>query len=252
MDSHSTDVLAGKQVELKALDFKPLRCAASTSAWMTRARRCRLSIEKRIPPNYSSISARIGDSAGASGVRLVARAIHAGQARLRPDRDFHGCRHQRRISADHALCQQPGARPDLLRHSRHGAHRPARRAGESAAAVSTWLRPADADASGLPSTPEAGEQAACRTFHRQGGRIAMALLSERKTRARSTWSSCCSPSSLGSAAGRSTRRLPAPRRRTAPCANPGQPFRGGQWRRSSARTEGAKAHQRRHRSHAAL
>ena len=34
--------------------------------------------------------------------------------------------------------------------------------------VSTWLRPADAAASGLPPTPQAGDAASCRAANAQG------------------------------------------------------------------------------------
>jgi hypothetical protein len=69
-DSHSTDVLTGKQVELKLLDLQtaPLRGLDK------RVENSRAQIEafynKRIPPNYSSISTRIGDLEVKSGVRL--------------------------------------------------------------------------------------------------------------------------------------------------------------------------------------
>ena len=70
MDSHSSEVLAGKQVELKALEFQtaPLRGLDQ------RVEKSREQMEafdkKRIPANYSLISSRIGDLEVASGVRL--------------------------------------------------------------------------------------------------------------------------------------------------------------------------------------
>jgi hypothetical protein len=70
MDSHSNEVLAGKQIELKALEFQtaPLRGLDQ------RVEKARKQIqafdEKRIPANYSLISSRIGDLEVASGVRL--------------------------------------------------------------------------------------------------------------------------------------------------------------------------------------
>ena len=56
-NGHSTDVLAGKQVELKALDLQtaPLR-GLDKRVEDTRAQ-MRAFYDKRIPPNYSSISA---------------------------------------------------------------------------------------------------------------------------------------------------------------------------------------------------
>ncbi|MDE3147871.1 MAG: hypothetical protein KGL37_00245, partial [Acidobacteriota bacterium] len=70
IDSHSADALAGKQVELKALSLEtaPLRGLDK------RVEKTRVELdsfyEKRIPPNYSSIATRIGDLQVKSGVRL--------------------------------------------------------------------------------------------------------------------------------------------------------------------------------------
>jgi Tfp pilus assembly protein PilO len=71
MDSHSTEVLADKQVELRALEIqtRPLRGLDQ------RVDKARRQLEdfylKRIPPNYSSIDARVGQLQVDSGVRLT-------------------------------------------------------------------------------------------------------------------------------------------------------------------------------------
>jgi len=71
MDSHSTEVLAGKQIQLRALEIQtaPLRGLDQ------RVEKTREQLEdfyqKRIPPNYSSIDARIVELYVASGVRLT-------------------------------------------------------------------------------------------------------------------------------------------------------------------------------------
>jgi Tfp pilus assembly protein PilO len=71
MDSHSTEVLAGKQIQLRALEIQtaPLRGLDQ------RVEKTREQLEdfyqKRIPPNYSSIDARITELYVASGVRLT-------------------------------------------------------------------------------------------------------------------------------------------------------------------------------------
>jgi len=71
MDSHSTEVLAGKQIQLRALELQtvPLRGLDQ------RVEKTREQLEdfyrKRIPPNYSSIDARIVELYVASGVRLT-------------------------------------------------------------------------------------------------------------------------------------------------------------------------------------
>jgi type IV pilus assembly protein PilO len=71
MDSHSIEVLAGKQIQLRALEIQtaPLRGLDQ------RVEKTREQLEdfyrKRIPPNYSSIDARIVELYVASGVRLT-------------------------------------------------------------------------------------------------------------------------------------------------------------------------------------
>lgn len=71
MDSHSSDVLAGKQIQLRALEIQtqPLRGLDQ------RVAKTREQLEdfyqKRIPPNYSSIDARIVELQVAAPVRLT-------------------------------------------------------------------------------------------------------------------------------------------------------------------------------------
>ena len=80
MDSHSNEVLAGKQVELKALELQ----AAPLRGLDQRVDKSREQMqafdEKRIPANYSLISSRIGDLEVRIGRAPVARAVHARQA----------------------------------------------------------------------------------------------------------------------------------------------------------------------------
>jgi type IV pilus assembly protein PilO len=70
MDSHSNQVLVNKQVELKALQLEtaPLR-GIDQRVEETREQMARFE-QIRIPPNYSSIDARIGELQVASGVHL--------------------------------------------------------------------------------------------------------------------------------------------------------------------------------------
>jgi len=70
MDSHSGDILAGKQIQLKALEIQtaPLR-GLDTRVQKTRGQMLAF-YQKRIPPDYSLISSTIGNLAVASGVRL--------------------------------------------------------------------------------------------------------------------------------------------------------------------------------------
>jgi len=71
MDSHSTEILASKQIQLKALEIQtaPLRGLDQ------RVEKTREQLDdfyrRRVPPNYSSIDARIVELYVASGVRLT-------------------------------------------------------------------------------------------------------------------------------------------------------------------------------------
>ncbi len=105
-NSRSTDALARKQVELKALDLQTAPLRGLDKRVNDTRTQMHAFYDKRIPANYSSISSRIGDLEVASGVRLDARSVHTEHARARPDGDRDGSWDQRRISADHALHQQ--------------------------------------------------------------------------------------------------------------------------------------------------
>jgi len=71
MNSHSTDVLANKQIQLKALEIQtaPLR-GLDKRVGATRGQMLAF-YKKRIPADYSLISSRIGSLAVDSGVRLT-------------------------------------------------------------------------------------------------------------------------------------------------------------------------------------
>jgi hypothetical protein len=159
MDSSSSNVLAGKQVELKALELEtaPLRGLDQRVA-ATRAQMLAF-YEKRIPPNYSSISSRIGELAVASSVRLSRVQYTQGPpgsnlTEITMDAGISGAypaimRFINSIERDQtffiiramSLTSQQGGLVNLRLR------------------VSTWLRPADAAASGLPTTPPPDEPA---------------------------------------------------------------------------------------------
>jgi Tfp pilus assembly protein PilO len=158
MDSHSSEVLAVKQLQLKALEIEtaPLRGLDQ------RVEKTRKQIEdfyqKRVPPNYSSIDARIVELQVASGVRLSRVQYTQGE----PGSDLTEISMDAAISGDYSaimrfvnsiernqiffiiramsLTSQQGGLVNLRLR------------------VSTWLRPADAAASGLPSTPPSDEE----------------------------------------------------------------------------------------------
>ena len=114
---------------------------------------------KRIPPNYSSIASRIGELQVKSGVRLT---------RVQYTQGLPGS-YLTEISMDAGIS---GTYPEIMRFVNSLERdqtffviRAMALAGQQGGMVnlrlrvSTWLRPADAEASGLPSTAEGGETA---------------------------------------------------------------------------------------------
>jgi Tfp pilus assembly protein PilO len=153
MDTSSQQVLANKQVDLRALELqtRPLRGLDQ------RVEKTRKQIhefyQKRIPPNYSSIDARINELQVASDVRLSRVQYTQGEqgpglTEITMDASISGnypaiMRFVNSIERDPmffivramGLTSQQGGLVNLRLR------------------VSTWLRPADAAASGLPITP---------------------------------------------------------------------------------------------------
>jgi Tfp pilus assembly protein PilO len=159
MNGRSSDALAGKQVELKALDLQtaPLR-GLEKRVEESRSKMAAF-YSKRIPPNYSSIASRIGDLQVKSGVRLSRVQYTQGP----PGSDL------TEISMDAGIS---GAYPQIMqfvnsleRDQTFFMIRAMALTGQQGGLVnlrlrvSTWLRPADAAASGLPPTPDPGEAA---------------------------------------------------------------------------------------------
>lgn len=154
MDSHAADVLAGKQVELKALELQtaPLR------GLDRRIEKTRKQIKdfyrKRIPPNYSSIDARIGELQVASGVRLTRVQYTQGK----PGSSLTEITIDASISGEYPAIMH--FINSLERDPMFFIIRAMALTGQQGGLVnlrlrvSTWLRPADAAASGLPATPD--------------------------------------------------------------------------------------------------
>lgn len=160
MDTSSQQVLANKQVDLRILKIQnaPLRDIDK------RVEKTRKQVEdfyqKRIPPNYSSIDARINELQVASGVHLTRvqytqGAQGPGLTEITIDASISGdysaiMKFVNSIERDPmffivramALTSQQGGLVNLRLR------------------VSTWLRPADAAASGLPATPPAASPVA--------------------------------------------------------------------------------------------
>jgi len=153
VNTRSTDALAGKQVELKALELQtaPLR-GLDQRVDETRSQ-MRSFFDRRIPANYSSISARIGDLEVSSGVRLTRVQYTQGQ----PGPDLTEINMDAGISGEYAQIMR--FINSLERDQTFFVIRAMALTGQQGGQVnlrlrvSTWLRRADAEASGLPSTP---------------------------------------------------------------------------------------------------
>ncbi len=158
-NGRSTDALAGKQVELKALDMEtaPLR-GLDKRVEESRAQ-IKAFYSKRIPPNYSTIATRVGELQVKSEVRLSRLQYTQGPA----GSDL------TEISLDAGIT---GSYPQIMRFlnslerdQNFFVIRTMALTGQQGGMVSlrlrvsTWLRPADAAASGLPATPEPGKTA---------------------------------------------------------------------------------------------
>ncbi|HUX28792.1 MAG TPA: hypothetical protein VMV39_08385 [Terracidiphilus sp.] len=151
-NSSSTDALAGKQVELKALEMQtaPLRGLDKRVAMSHKEMLA--FYDKRIPANYSSIATRIGELEVGSGVRLSRVQYTQGV----PGTDL------TEITMDAGIS---GEYPQIMRFVNALERDPVffvirtmSLTGQQGGMVnlrlrvSTWLRPAAAAASGLPQT----------------------------------------------------------------------------------------------------
>jgi len=152
----STDALAGKQVQLKALDMEtaPLR-GLDKRVDESRAQ-MKSFYAKRIPPNYSSIDRRIGELALKGPVRLSRVQYTQGPAGV----DFTEISMDSTISGDYPQIMRfvNGVERDQTFFVIRAMQLTGQQGGlvNLRLRVSTWLRPADAAASGLPPTPEPG------------------------------------------------------------------------------------------------
>ena len=157
-NSHSNDVFASKQLQLRTLELQtaPLR---GLDGRVDQARVKMAGFEqKRIPPNYSSIDARIEELQLASGVRL-ARVQYTqaprGQGLTEISVDTN-------ISGDYPAIMR--FVNSIERNQTFFVIRTMSFTGAQGGLVnlrmqlSTWLRPADAAASGLPLTPQNNDQ----------------------------------------------------------------------------------------------
>lgn len=154
IDSHSSDALAGKQLELKAMEMQTAPLRGLDQRVDQSREQVNAFFAKRIPPNYSTISTRVGELQVASGVRLTRMEYTQGKPGS----------YLTKISLDTSIT---GEYPAIMRFINslerdpiffliEGMTLTGQQGGTVSLRmqVSTWLRPADALASGLPSTPE--------------------------------------------------------------------------------------------------
>jgi hypothetical protein len=158
-NGRSTDALASKQIELKALDL----ATAPLRGLDKRVADFHSELEhfyaKRIPANYSSIATRIGELEVKSGVRLSRVQYSQGA----PGQELTEISMDAGISGEYPAIMR--FINSLERDQTFFVIRAMALTGQQAGVVnlrlrvSTWLRPADAAASGLPPTPETNEPA---------------------------------------------------------------------------------------------
>jgi type IV pilus assembly protein PilO len=153
IDRHAEVVLAGKQTELMATERQtaPLR-GLDKKVDETRGQLHDF-YDKRIPPNYSSIDARVGELAVASGVRLSRVQYTQGE----PGSYLTEITADAGISGDYQQIMK--FINSLERDQTFFVIRTMQLTGQQGGLVnlrlrvSTWLRPEAAAASGLPTTP---------------------------------------------------------------------------------------------------
>ncbi len=155
ISTRSSDALAGKQVELKAMDLQtaPLRGLDKRVA-VTRDQ-IQNFYARRVPANYSSIAAQMGELAVKSGVRLSRMQYTQGL----PGNELTEISLDAGISGDYPQIMR--FVNSLERDKTFFVIRAMTLAGQQGGLVnvrlrvSTWLRPADAAASGLPQADAA-------------------------------------------------------------------------------------------------
>jgi type IV pilus assembly protein PilO len=153
----SSDALAGKQVELTALELQTAPLRGLDKRVDNSRTQMQAFYDKRVPPNYSSIATRIGELQVKSGVRLSRVQYSQGQA----GSDLTEISMDAGISGDYPAIMR--FVNSLERDQTFFVIRAMALTGQQGGLVnlrlrvSTWLRPADAAASGLPPTPQPAE-----------------------------------------------------------------------------------------------
>jgi type IV pilus assembly protein PilO len=154
IDSHAADIVAGKQTQMRALEIQtaPLRGLDK------RLEKSHAEMDafylKRIPPNYSTISIRIDELGVNTGVRLS----RTGYTQGAPGSDLTEIDMDTSITGDYPAIMHfvNSLERDPIFFVIKAMNLTGQQGGQVSLRmqVATWLRPADAEASGLPPTPD--------------------------------------------------------------------------------------------------
>ncbi len=153
----SNDALAAKQVQLKALDLETAPLRGLDKRVIESREQMKDFFSKRIPASYSVIATRVGELAVKSPVRLTRVQYTQGK----PGLDLTEISMDAGITGDypHIMNFVSGLERDQTFFVIRAMSLTGQQGGmvNLRLRVSTWLRPADAAASGLPPTPPPGE-----------------------------------------------------------------------------------------------
>lgn len=157
ISTRSSDSLAGKQVELKAMDLQTAPLRGLDKRVIVTRDQIQNFYAKRVPASYSSIAARMGELEVKSGVRLSRVQYSQGL----PGNQLTEISMDAGISGDYPQIMR--FVNSLERDKTFFVIRAMALAGQQGGLVnvrlrvSTWLRPADAAASGLPQEDTTAE-----------------------------------------------------------------------------------------------
>lgn len=152
----STEALESKQVQLKAIDLQTAPLRGLDKRVDDAHKQLAGFYARRVPPNYSAISMRIGELGIRSGVRLTRVQYTQGK----PGSVLTEIDLDAGISGDYGAIMRfvNSVERDPEFFLIRGMNFTGQQGGQVNVRIqiSTWLRPADALASGLPPTPEPG------------------------------------------------------------------------------------------------
>lgn len=169
-NDRSNDALAGKQVELKALDLETAPLRGLDKQVADSRTKMQAFYTNRIPSSYSAIATRIGELQVKSGVRLSRVQYTQGTSGT----DLTEISMDAGISGDYPSIMR--FVNSIERNQVFFVIRAMSLTGQQGGLVnlrirvSTWLRPGDAAASGLPPTPNASETESAASATGKGGK----------------------------------------------------------------------------------